>query len=113
MAARYLDIELNEIRVDTNAGPSLLVDNNPLGKIPTLLTDDGLSIFDSIAIMHYFHRMKGKRLYPSKDIKRTTAEIVEALCDGTCDCLLAIVYERRHREEEKIHQPGSIGSGQR
>ncbi|MGO7984054.1 glutathione S-transferase N-terminal domain-containing protein [Rhizobium johnstonii] len=30
------------------------MDNNPLGKIPTLLTDDGVSIYDSVAIMHYF-----------------------------------------------------------
>ena len=49
MAARYLELDIIEIRVDTNAGPAILVDNNPLGKIPTLLTDDGHSIFDSIA----------------------------------------------------------------
>ena len=105
MAARYLGLDITEIRVDTNAGPAILVDNNPLGKIPTLLTNDGLSIFDSIAIMHYFGRMKGRKLYPSKNGKRTEAEILEALCDGACDCLLAIVYERRFRDEEKVHQP--------
>ena len=105
MAARYLELDAIEIRVDTNAGPAILVDNNPLGKIPTLLTDDGLSIFDSVAIMHYFDRLKGKKLYPAKNGKRTEAEILEALCDGICDCLLAIVYERRFRDEEKVHQP--------
>jgi glutathione S-transferase len=30
--------------------------------------------------------------------------VLEALCDGILDCLLAIVYERRFRPEEKIHQ---------
>ncbi|PZM16947.1 glutathione S-transferase [Rhizobium tubonense] len=105
MAARYLELEVTEIRVDTNAGPAILVDNNPLGKIPTLLTDDGVSIFDSRSIMHYFDRMKGKQLYPTKDGKRTEAELLEALCDGTCDCLLSIVYERRFRTEEMIFQP--------
>jgi glutathione S-transferase len=105
MAAHYLELEITEVRVDTNAGPAILVDNNPLGKIPTLLTKDGRSIFDSRAIMHYFGRMEGKRLYPSKSRKRTEAEILEALCDGTCDCLLSIVYERRFRTEEKIFQP--------
>ncbi len=84
MAARYLELDAIEIRVDTNTGPAILVDNNPLGKIPTLLTDDGLSIFDSVAIMHYFDRLKGKKLYPSKNGKRTEAEILEALCDGIC-----------------------------
>jgi len=105
MAAHYLELDVTEIRVDTNAGPAILVDNNPLGKIPTLLTDDGTSVFDSIAIMHYFHRLKKRKLYPEKNGKRTEAEILEALCDGICDCLLAIVYERRFRDEEKIHQP--------
>lgn len=105
MAARHLGLEITEIRVDTNAGPAILVDNNPLGKIPTLLTDDGVSIFDSIAIMHYFDRLKKGALYPSKKGKRTDAEVLEALCDGVCDCLLAIVYERRFRDEEKVHQP--------
>ena len=104
MAARHLGIKLEEIHVDTNAGPALLVDNNPLGKIPTLLTDDGDAIFDSRAIMHYFDRREG-RLYPSKKGKRTEVEVLEALCDGTQECLLSIVYERRLREPEKQHQP--------
>ncbi|WP_267549629.1 glutathione S-transferase [Rhizobium rhizogenes] len=104
MAARHLGIKLEEIHVETNAGPALLVDNNPLGKIPTLLTGDGEAIFDSRAIMHYFDRQEGG-LYPSKKGKRTEAEVLEALCDGTKECLLSIVYERRLREPEKQHQP--------
>jgi len=104
MAARHLGIKLEEIHVDTNAGPTLLIDNNPLGKIPTLLTCDGEAIFDSRAIMHYFDRQEG-RLYPSKKGKRTEIEVLEALIDGTNECLLSIVYERRLREPEKQHQP--------
>ena len=129
MAARHLGIKLEEIHVDTNAGPTLLIDNNPLGKIPTLLTGDGEAIFDSRAIMHYFDRREGG-LYPSKRGKRTEIEVLEALIDGTneCllsivyekrteievlealidgtnECLLSIVYERRLREPEKQHQP--------
>ncbi len=105
MAARYLDIKLTEVSVDTNAGPSVLVDNNPLGKIPTLITEDGVAVFDSRGINHYFGRMEGKRLYPGSRAKRTKADVLEALCDGTCDCLLSIVYEQRFRTEEKVFQP--------
>jgi glutathione S-transferase len=104
MAARHLGIKLEEIHVDTNAGPTLLIDNNPLGKIPTLLTGDGEAIFDSRAIMHYFDRREGG-LYPSKRGRRTEIEVLEALIDGTNECLLSIVYERRLREPEKQHQP--------
>ena len=49
--------------------------------------------------------MSGGKLYPKKHAKRTDAEVLEALCDGITDCLLAIVYERRFRPEDKIHQP--------
>ena len=113
MAARYLDIKLTEISVDTNAGPAILLDNNPLGKIPTLITDDGLSVFDSRGINHYFGRMEGKRLYPGSQAKRTKADVLEALCDGTCDCLLSIIYERRFRTEERCSSLGSTASGQK
>jgi len=105
MAARYLDIGITDIRVDTNAEPAMLMDSNPLGKIPVLLLDEGGSVYDSVAIMHYLDRESGGKLYPKKHAKRTEAEILESLCDGIMDCLLAIVYERRTRPEEKIHQP--------
>lgn len=105
MAARHLDIDITSVRVDTNAEPATLMDNNPLGKIPVLLLDDGGSVYDSVAIMHYLDRLSGGKLYPKKNGKRTDVEILEALCDGIMDCLLAIVYERRFRPEEKIHQP--------
>ena len=105
MAARHLGIDITSVRVDTNAEPATLMDNNPLGKIPVLLLDDGGSVYDSVAIMHYLDRLSGGKLYPKKNGKRTEVEILEALCDGIMDCLLAIVYERRFRPEDKIHQP--------
>lgn len=102
MAARHLGIDITSVRVDTNAEPATLMDNNPLGKIPVLLLDDGGSVYDSVAIMHYLDRLSGGKLYPKKNGKRTEVEILEALCDGIMDCLLAIVYERRFRPEDKI-----------
>ncbi|MGV2129732.1 glutathione S-transferase [Agrobacterium vitis] len=105
MAARATGITLEEIKVDTNANPSELIDNNPLGKIPTLITDEGQAIYDSRAIMQYLNRISDGGLYPKKDEKRTEAEVLEALCDGITDCLLAIVYEKRLHPPEKIYQP--------
>ncbi len=104
MAAHYLDIQLEGIVVNTSEDPSELITANPLGKIPTLLTDDGQAIFDSRAIMHFLHRSAKTRLYPKKDESRTEAEVLEALCDGTNDCLLAIVYEKRFRPPELVSQ---------
>jgi glutathione S-transferase len=105
MAARHLGIEVTEVKTDTNAAPAELVDNNPLGKIPVLIREGEAPIYDSVAIMHFLDRKSGGKLYPKKDEKRTEAEVLEALCDGVMDCLLTIVYERRSREEAKVHQP--------
>lgn len=104
MAAHFAGIDVDSVLTDTNAMPTELVDNNPLGKIPTLVTDEGQAVYDSRAIMQFLDRAGGKRIYPRNAAKRTEAEVLEALCDGICDCLLAIVYERRFRPEEKIHQ---------
>lgn len=104
MAARYLGIALEDVRVNTADNPAELIDNNPLGKIPTLITDKGDAVFDSRAIMHFLHRSADKRLYPKDKEKRTEAEVLEALCDGISDCLLAIVYERRYRPPELVSQ---------
>ena len=105
MAARYLDIDLEAAVVATSEEPHLLTDANPLGKIPTLILKDGTAVYDSRGITHFLHRKSGGKLYPRKDEKRTQAEVLEALCDGITDSLLAIVYENRFRPEEKVHQP--------
>jgi glutathione S-transferase len=104
MAAAYAGLPLEATVVDTNARPAELIDNNPLGKIPVLLTDDG-PIFDSRAITQYLDRNSGNALFPRDATKRLEAERLEALADGICDCLLAHVYERRFRPQEKVHQP--------
>src|SRR3954467_3737455 len=104
MAAAYAKLPLEGTLVDTNAKPADLIDSNPLGKIPVLLTDDG-AVFDSRAITQYLNRLSGSALFPRSLGKRLEAERLEALSDGICDCLLAHVYERRFHPEEKIHQP--------
>lgn len=104
MAAAYAGIAFETVTTDTNAMPPMLVDNNPLGKIPVWITDEGEGIYDSRVITQYLNRISGGKLFPRNAAKRLDAEKLEALADGVCDCLLAHVYERRFRPEEKIHQ---------
>lgn len=104
MSATYAGIELEAQVVQTSSQPAELVDANPLGKIPTLLLDDGRVVFDSRAITQYLNRESKNALFPRNADKRTEAEVMEALADGICDCALAIVYERRMRPEEKVYQ---------
>lgn len=105
MAAAYAGVNLDYVVTDTNAEPEELIGSNPLGKIPVLITDEGEAVYDSRAITQYLNRLSKNALFPRNPEKRTEAERLEALADGMCDCLLAHVYERRSRPEEKIHQP--------
>ena len=105
MAAARCGVDIDAQIVNTNDEPANLVDANPLGKIPVLIRDEGDAIFDSRAITQYLNRVSGSALFPRNAEKRLEAERLEALADGICDCLLAHVYERRFRPEEKIHQP--------
>jgi len=105
MAATYAKIPFEMVPVDTGAEPALLMDANPLGKIPVLLSADSPPVFDSRAIMQHMNRLSGNALFPRNAERRSEAERLEALGDGLADCLLAHVYERRSRPEEKVHQP--------
>ena len=104
MAACYAGFAFESVAVDTTAEPAQLLSSNPLGKIPVLITDDGEAVFDSRAITQYVNRETRNALFPRNAAKRLEAERLEALADGICDCLLAHVYERRSRPEEKVHQ---------
>lgn len=105
MAIRYTGYIAQLTVTDPVPEPQDLTGFNPLGKIPVLLLDDGRAIYDSGAIMQFLNRETKNALYPRNAAKRTEAEVLESLADGICDCLLAIVYERRFRPEDKHHQP--------
>lgn len=105
MAAAYAGIAIEAVSVQTSERPAVLVSANPLGKIPTLLLDDGRSIFDSRAITQHLNRESKNALFPRNPDKRTKAEVLEALADGICDCALSMVYEQRLRPEGMVFQP--------
>ncbi|MGB7432878.1 MAG: glutathione S-transferase family protein [Ahrensia sp.] len=105
MAAKMANIDIQLQVVSTSDEPKALLDANPLGKIPTLVLDDGTAVFDSRTIMSELDRLSGKMIFPRSTAKRGAAERMEAAGDGMCDALLAQVYERRMRPEEKVHQP--------
>lgn len=104
MAARYAGIAFETETVVTADSPAVLVDNNPLGKIPTLLLEDGRSVYDSVAINRHLDRVSGGKLYPKNPDAALRADVLEALGDGLADCLLAIQYEYRTRPIDKVYQ---------
>lgn len=66
---------------------------NPLGKIPTLVLEDGASLYDSRVIAEYLdHLSGGGRLIPAGPV-RFEALRLQALGDGINDAALLIRYE--------------------
>jgi len=75
---------------------------NPLGKIPTLVLEDGSALFDSRVILEYLdHRAGGGRIIPHEPAARFAALRLQALCDGVLDASILQVYEGRWRPAEK------------
>ncbi len=80
------------------------VDHNPLGKIPTLVLDDGSAIYDSRVIARYLDDYFGLNLYPTgPDL--WPALTLEAAVDGMIESAVLMAYESRLRPVEKQFQP--------
>ena len=78
---------------------------NPLGKIPALLLEDGTVLFDSRVILEYLdHRAGGGRILPNDPDARFSALRLQALADGVMDASVLLVYEGRWRPAER-HEP--------
>ncbi|MEN0000511.1 MAG: glutathione S-transferase N-terminal domain-containing protein, partial [Pseudomonadota bacterium] len=89
VAAALAGIDLTTEIVATGDEPQNLLNANPLGKIPCLVLDDGMAVFDSRVIVQEIDRLSGKKLIPRNGAKRLDAERLEAAADGLCDALLA------------------------
>jgi glutathione S-transferase len=95
------DIELVSREMDEQRHEALR-GRNPLGKIPTLVLDDGTVIYDSPVICEYLDGLRPvPRLFPADARERIEALTLAALADGIADAAVLIVYEKRFRPEDK------------
>lgn len=72
---------------------------NPLGKIPTLITDDGMVLYDSRVICEYFDTLGNRRLIPAHGAARFQALVLQSLADGVNDAAILARYEMALRPE--------------
>ena len=103
--------------VATNPKESDLRDQNPLGKIPVLVTDDGQVLFDSPVICEYLDSLHGgHKLFPEAGNVRWSALRMQALADGILDAALLRRYEGARPEALRsadwdAHQKHAISTG--
>ena len=91
-----------------------VVDDNPLGKIPCLVTDEGEPLYDSRVICAYLDsRHSGHKLFPHEGPTRWIALRREALADGICDASILCRYETFLRPKDRQWQDWIDGQTQK
>ena len=78
-----------------------LIALNPLGQLPTLITDDGMMLADSRVICEFLNDLAGGVLLPTDRSRRLRALVDQALADGMLGACLLARYETAVRPAEK------------
>jgi glutathione S-transferase len=92
LAEKHIEFEL--AIVDMAAAASPVSEDNPLGKVPTLLLDDGTALYDSRVIVEFLDNASpASRLIPEGNRERVAVRRWEALADGVLDAGLLVRYE--------------------
>lgn len=94
-------IETVRVVVDATAPHAEVIRHNPLGKIPTLVLDDGFALHDSAVIVEYLDTTFGGSLLPRGGPARWQALELQSLADGVMEADVRWMEERRRPPEER------------
>lgn len=106
IAAAHLGLMDRVIFIDApDDRDNALRNNNPLGKIPIALLENGEALYDSRVILEYFDFLAGGgRIIPGDPARRFKTLTHQALADGVMDAAVLLGYETRFREPHQ-HSP--------
>ena len=101
-----IELGLNEKleRVLTNPWEKddYLLADNPLSKVPTLITDEGMVLYDSPVICEYLDTVHGERvLIPASGAERWNELRIQALGDGILDAAVLRFLERKRPNSQQ------------
>jgi glutathione S-transferase len=100
LAEKRIECELEIVDVAPVDNP--VNRHNPLGKIPTLLLDDGTALYDSRVIVEFLDNVSPfSRLIPDDNRDRVQVRRWEALADGVLDAGLLVRYESLREKHEQ------------
>lgn len=80
-----LSEQITRIETNPHQSPPDLLATNPLSKVPCLVTEDGLALFDSPVICEYLDAVGGGSLFPPPGPARWRALRFQAIGDGIMD----------------------------
>jgi glutathione S-transferase len=104
ISARLLGVELEHRPISLFRQLETFAAINPVMKAPTLVTDDGQVLMESILILDYVEMVAGESLTPLGP-ERTRALRLLGLGLAACEKAVQIVYERNLRPPEAQHAP--------
>jgi glutathione S-transferase len=100
LAEKRIECELQMVDVAPVDNP--VNAHNPLGKIPTLLLDDGTPLYDSRVIVEFLDSVSPfSRLLPDERRDRVQVRRWEALADGVLDAGLLVRHESLRERHER------------
>src|SRR5919106_3515232 len=100
LAEKKIECDLEPVDVQPVENP--VNSHNPLGKIPTLVLDDGTALYDSRVIVEFLDSVSPiSRLIPDDMRKRVAVRRWESLADGVLDAGLLVRYESMREKKEQ------------
>ena len=95
------EIEMVAVTVSPVSPNADLARDNPLIKVPTLVTTDGVALFDSRVICEYLDSLhSGRKFFPASGNERWGALRQQALADGIMDAAVLCRYEVAVRPQQ-------------
>jgi glutathione S-transferase len=99
---RKLDSQIERAVLNPWAEGNPVSKVNPAGKVPTLITDDGMTLYDSPVICEYLDSLgNAPKLFPASGKERWQALRQHALGDALLDAMIARRLESRRPEGER------------
>ena len=100
LAEKRIDCDIEQVDVQPVENP--VNGHNPLGKIPTLVLDDGTPLYDSRVIVEFLDSVSPiSRLIPDDLRNRVAVRRWEALADGVLDAGLLVRHELLRAKPER------------
>jgi glutathione S-transferase len=112
---RGLEGRIETIATNPHQSPAHLLADNPLSRVPALVTDEGLALFDSPVICEYLDSLgEAPRLFPPAGPARWMALKQQALADGMLDAavgrrLQMALPQDEGRQASDARQKAAVG----
>ena len=108
--ARELNLmdKIDEVITTTRSEDALIMQNNPNGMVPTLETDEGFNIVESMAICNYLEKQSNnKEFIPQNSKEYWQIYALDSIASQTFESIVSRARERIYKPEE-FHYPAGI-----